>query len=374
MTISIGFLSTYPPTQCGIATFSQSQIGPLVNSGVEVGVVEIVDSRRPAEPVVTHQWVIGQRGAAHGAARALNGFDVAVIQHEYGIFGGRDGRDVLDVLAEVRVPVMTILHTVLTDPTPHQHYVLDQVVKRSAVAITMTETGRQRLIAGWGVDPDKVIVIPHGAHANGAEPGDQPAGDRPTILTWGLIGDGKGIEWAIEALAELTDLDPAPRYRIVGQTHPRVLEREGEAYRQRLLDRVAALGVEHLVEFDATYHDGPTLRSIVRSADFILLPYDSREQVTSGVLTEAVVAGKPVISTAFPHAVELLSDGAGLLVPQRDPQALAAALRRVLTDPPAVAAMAARSRELSGELLWPTVSDRLLSLGESLITARTAVA
>lgn len=374
MSLSFGFLSTYPPTQCGIATFSQSQMTHLQGVGAEVGVVSIVDAPGEAQPLVAHEWVIGQRGASRGAAKALNRFDIAVIEHEYGIFGGRDGRDVLDVMKDLRVPVISVLHTVLTNPSVNQRYVLGEVVKASAVAVTMTETARQRLIAGWGVDPDKVVVIPHGAHANFAEPGDAPPGPRPTVLTWGLIGYGKGIEWAIQALAGLSDLAPAPLYRVVGQTHPRVLEREGEAYRDRLIESTHQLGVESLVEFDAHYHDGRTLRSIVRSADIILLPYDSKDQVTSGVLTEAVVAGKPVVSTAFPHAVELLSHGAGILVPQCDPEAITAALRRLLTEPETRASMAARASEIAPELLWPAVSQRFVALGEGLVRAGRAVA
>ena len=124
-------------------------------------------------------------------------------------------------------------------------------------------------------------------------------------------------------MAGLADLHPAPLYRVVGETHPKVLERDGDAYRERLQALVLELGISPLVEFDGRYLDGPTLRAVVRGADVILLPYDSREQVTSGVLTEAVAAGKPVVSTRFPHAVELLSSGAGLLVPQRDPAATA---------------------------------------------------
>ncbi len=141
---------------------------------------------------------------------------------------------------------------------------------------------------------------------------------RPTILTWGLLGPGKGIEWAIDALAELVDLDPTPRYLVMGETHPRVVNREGEAYRSALQARAASRGIGHLVEFDARYLDLAALGRVVQEADVVLLPYDSREQVTSGVLVEALAAGKPVIATGFPHAVELLGGGAGLIVPHGD--------------------------------------------------------
>jgi glycosyltransferase involved in cell wall biosynthesis len=387
MAVSFGMLSTYPPTQCGLATFSQALTTHLVDCGADVGIVRVVDGPQPAQPRVVHELVIGQRAGAQAAASALNQYDVAIIQHEYGIFGGRDGADVLDVLAEVRVPVISVLHTVLTAPTPHQRRVLAGVIAASSAVVTMTHTARQRLLDGWDVDPGMVMVIAHGAEDNRTPeprndgvtrwedeggsgehpaPADRVAG-RPTILTWGLLGPGKGIEWAVEAMAGLADLDPRPRYCVVGQTHPRVVEWAGEAYRDGLEAQVAELGLADHVAFDGRYLDGPTLRSIVRAADIILLPYDSRDQVTSGVLTEAVVAGKPVVSTSFPHAVELLSSGAGLLVPQGDSGAIQEALRTLLTDPVLTAGMAQRSRSLAPGLLWPAVADQYIAVGEDLL-------
>ena len=194
-------------------------------------------------------------------------------------------------------------------PAPHQHLVLARVVAAATVVVTMTETARTRLIAGWDIDGDKVTVIAHGADDNRADIAGITATKRPTILTWGLLGEGKGIEWALEAMAGLADLTPLPLYRVVGETHPRVVEREGQAYRGRLLAQVDALGISSMVEFDGRYLDAASLQRIVGEADVVLLPYDSRDQVTSGVLTEAVVAGKPVVSTRFPHAVELLEYG-----------------------------------------------------------------
>ena len=196
-------------------------------------------------------------------------------------------------------------------------------------------------------------------------------GARPVILTWGLLGAGKGIEWAISAMSGLADLAPQPIYRVVGQTHPRVVEREGEAYREGLVAQVAALGLSDLVAFDNRYLDGPSLRAIVGSADVVLLPYDSRDQVTSGVLVEAVVAGKPVVSTRFPHAIEVLAGGAGLLVPQRDPDAIGSALRRILTQPALAGSMADTARALAPGLLWSAVAGEYLSVGQDLLVKRT---
>jgi len=262
-----------------------------------------------------------------------------------------------------------VLHTVLTTPTPNQHRVLARLVDRSAALVTMTTTARDRLAAGWGVDPARVSVISHGAEDNRSPDVGVPqrsAALPRTVLTWGLLSEGKGVEWALLALAELRHLTPLPTYLVVGQTHPRVLEREGEAYRDRLVALTRDLDLGGSVRFEGRYLSGPDLRAVVRGADVVLLPYDSKEQVTSGVLTEAVAAGKPVVSTRFPHAVELLSSGAGLLVPQRDPAAIAAALTQVLTVDGVAEAMAAESRRLADSLLWPAVAEQYLDLAASV--------
>jgi glycosyltransferase involved in cell wall biosynthesis len=303
----------------------------------------------------------------------LNDFDVAIVQHEYGIYGGRDGEQVLAVLDALLVPTIVVLHTVLATPTPHQRQILEAVVDAGSAVVIMTQTARQRLVRGYAVDPAKVLVIPHGAAQHRHRSAPVARADRPMLLTWGLLGAGKGIEWAIEAMADLQDLDPLPRYLVAGQTHPRVLERDGEAYRDRLVGRAATLGISHLVDFDPRYLDRDALQRLVQQADVIVLPYDSREQVTSGVLIEAVSAGKPVVSTAFPHAVELLASGAGLVVPQRDPTALAAALRRVLTQARLAGRMSAEANRLAPQLRWPAVADRYRAVADALVPSGALV-
>lgn len=362
MSVSYGVLSTYPPTQCGLATFSNALVDSLSSMDDEVGVVSVVDApETSALPEVAHQWVRGTVGGSAAAAVALNSYDVAIIQHEYGIFGGRDGADVLEVTRALCVPSIVVLHTVLVTPSAHQRAILEELAHTCDTLVTMTQTARQRLIEHYPVDPSRVRVIPHGAADNrstvcGGRP--QPAGGSPVILTWGLLGEGKGIEWAIEAMAHLSDLRPAPRYRVVGQTHPRVLERHGERYRDGLIVRAGQLGLTDSVQFDARYLARPELHRLVQQADVVLLPYDSREQVTSGVLIEAITAGKPVVSTGFPHANELLASGAGLLVERQDPSAIAAALRRVLTEPGLAERMGAEASRIAPELLWPAVAEQ----------------
>jgi glycosyltransferase involved in cell wall biosynthesis len=190
---------------------------------------------------------------------------------------------------------------------------------------------------------------------------------RPTILSWGLLGPGKGIEWAIEALADLRDLEPKPLYIIAGRTHPKVLEREGEHYRQNLLQKVHDLGVSAMVLFDNSYRDQLSLTSLIESADVVVLPYDSKDQATSGVLVDAVAAGRPVVATNFPHAIELLGSGAGVIVNRKDPHAIADALRSIIANPHEAEAMAREARRLADGLSWASVADLYLAMSEMLI-------
>jgi glycosyltransferase involved in cell wall biosynthesis len=227
----------------------------------------------------------------------------------------------------------------------------------------MTDTARQRLIGGYAVDPRKISVIPHGAGSHDDAPREDH--DRPHLLTWGLLGPGKGIEWALRALARLSGSDPAPVYTVAGRTHPKVLEQFGDAYRDSLKNLAAQLGVTDAVRWLDVYLEQAELSRLICSADAVVLPYDSTEQVTSGVLIEAVGAGVPVVATEFPHAVELLADGPGLLVPHQDPEAMAAAIRHLLTQP----GLTGRLTGLAGgpTLRWPAVAARYQALAGRLL-------
>ena len=211
-------------------------------------------------------------------------------------------------------------------------------------------------------------MIPHGADALFAGP-SLVTGDRPLVLTWGLIGPGKGLETVVEAFASLVDLDPRPRYLIAGATHPNVLAHAGEAYRDALVSLVHRHGVEELVEFDDRYLDRENLARMVRSADLVVLPYASLEQVTSGVLVEAIAAGKPVVATRFPHAIELLAGGAGITVPHDNPGALSEALRRVLTDRRLMSQMGRNAQLLANGWYWPTIGRRFETMMSEMAEA-----
>jgi len=375
MSTRFGFVGTFPPTQCGLATFTAALRGALLHSTTDEGwVVRLLDepAPRPGEEVVA-QLIANDSASLHQAAAQLNRCDVAIMQHEYGVYGGSDGSEILHLLDEVQVPCVVVLHTVLTDPTPHQRQVLELVMARADAVVAMTMTARERLAAGYAVDVAKVCIIAHGAPAletTMAEPVFRTG--QFTVLTWGLLGPGKGIEWGIGAMAMLRDLVPMPRYLVAGQTHPKVLRHEGEAYRDRLREQVLDADLGCCVTFDGRYRNTGSLASLVRSADVVLLPYDSTEQVTSGVLIEAVAAGKPVVATQFPHAREVLAGGAGLLVPHRDPAAIAAALRSVIVRGEVMTKITAAAAATAPRLQWPVIADQYRELAGRLITASVA--
>jgi len=373
-TRTFGMLSTFPPTACGIATFAAALSAGLVAHGSEVDVVRCGSAPLLEDALVVTALDDGLAADVARCADALNRMDVVIVQHEYGIYGGADGETVLRVLALIKAPVVLVAHTVVSEPTRGQRSVLERACSLASFVVVMTETARQRLLVGYTVAPDKVVVIPHGATTPAATPASDPperdgGGDAigPRVLTWGLLGPGKGIEWAIDAFAMLDDLVPAPVYVIAGATHPKVVEDAGETYREMLVERAARSGAGERIRFDDSYRDLESLTQLISSADLVLLPYDSVDQVTSGVLVDAVAAGRAVVSTAFPHAVELLATGAGIVVPQRDAAALAGAIRSVLTDRARSSAMSAEARRLAPELSWVAVAGRYDDLAEQLL-------
>ena len=368
---SFGILSTHPPTPCGIATFSAALSDGLEANGAHVTVVRVADEFPSARVNVIGELVNGSQKSVAECSQLLNQSDIAIIQHEYGIYGGPDGDEVVQIMAGLRVPSVVVAHTVLKDPTPHQRSVLEAVVGVADQVVVMSEAAKHRLSDGYAIDRTKVVTIPHGATVPDATTQKRPA--RPMILTWGLLGPGKGIERVIDAMASLKDLPGQPRYLIAGRTHPKVLAAEGEAYREALIEQARRLGVAASVSFDPVYRSPADVIALVQSAAVVVLPYDSKDQVTSGVLVDSVASGRPIVATAFPHALEMLGSGAGTVVAHDDPDAMVGALRRLLTDPRVAGSMAAESRELAPAMAWPIVANTYVALAQRLLGARLAL-
>lgn len=376
---SVGILSTFPPTRCGLATFSEALAGALVDAhGASVSTVRVMDelavpgSTPPMRGVeVVAELTAGDPASIAGAAAALNRSDVAVIQHEYGIFGGADGDEVIAVMEELVVPVIVVLHTVLETPSERQRLVLERVAALADAVVVMTAVAHEILERRYSVDQRKVGVIAHGVPVWTAGPDRAGDDDRRQIITWGLIGPGKGIEWGIRAMAHLRDAGVRARYTVHGQTHPKVVAHQGEAYRESLAALVAELGLTDEVVLDGRYLDPSQLAAAIAEADAVLLPYDSRNQVTSGVLVEALAAGRPVVATSFPHALELLGGRRGRAVAHQDPAAMAQALEEVLRDAGSAADELGASVDPT-VLSWPEAAGRFLALAERLRLERAA--
>lgn len=363
MSPSIAMVSTYPPTQCGIATFARSLGNALVTAGGEVDIVGLGSAADKA-PGVDH--VHRNADDVPRTSRFLNDHDAVILQHEFGIYDGLDGEGVLAILGETAVPVISVLHTVPAAPTARQRHVLQSLLDGSDALVVLSHSADRALRRHYRVRPGSVQVIPHGAPDLGRLRGSAVEPARPRMLTWGLLSRGKGIEWGIHALSLLSDIFPTVEYVIAGCTHPKVREHEGERYRYELMTLAEHLDVADQVRFIDGYLDDESLADLIASSSAYLLAYDSTDQITSGVLTEAMVAGGPVIATPFPHAVELLGNGTGMLVRHRDPRSIAEAFTLVIDDPDRAQEMRSLAAALSQGFLWPNVGEAYICLATDL--------
>ncbi len=275
---------------------------------------------------------------AQGAELLNNaGFDVVSLQHEYGIFGGQAGANIVDLLSRLEMPVVTTLHTVLAKPTPIQHDVTRRIIDASAKIVIMSETARELLRSVHDVPAHKIDVIPHGIpdfpflepHHAKVEFGFE---EKKIILTFGLLSPNKGIEIMLDAMPSIVKSCPNAVYVILGATHPNLVRDQGEAYRDSLIARVRELGIGDCVVFFNQFVDQATLLNFISMCDVYVTPYLNEAQMTSGTLAYSFGLGKAVVSTPYWHAKELLSDGRGILVPFGDAKALSTEISGLLTN------------------------------------------
>ncbi len=364
-------VSTFPPRACGIGTFAADLKATLAGTD-SVRVADLVavvnEPSSPQRRGLLATIAQAVRGDYVRTARMLGRLDVDVVllQHEYGIFGGRDGEYVLSFARELAQPLVVTLHTVLSEPTPHQAEVLTELCAEAELVIVMTETARRLLVDSGACAEEKVRIVPHGAPARitaraASErqlPTRRPWDDQTLRLsTFGLISPGKGLETVIDAMPAMLERHPGITYTIAGRTHPDVAHREGERYRLMLERRVLELGLDAHVEFDDRFLTVDELSDLLARTDVFVTPYCSREQIASGALTFAIAAGCAVVSTPYWYAEEMLASGAGLLVPFRDPDALAEAVCSYLERPETLAAARAEAQRIGSALAWPAVAE-----------------
>lgn len=378
-------VSTYPPRACGLATFTSDLRGALLEADhtSEVLVAAVVDDGpAPAAPEVALTLRQHHREDYARAAADLGrlGADVVLIEHEYGIFGGDDGAHVLDLTRALDLPHVVTLHTVLSRPSPGQAAVLAGLAAGAEELTVFTATAREALAGAGVVDHERITVVNHGAPARllrrsghdlqdpPGEPAAPTVGElrahrgRRLLSTFGLLSPGKGIEVVLRALPEVVAAHPDVLYVVAGRTHPEVVRREGEGYRRALEELARDLGVDDHVLFLDRYLDIDEIHGLLARTVLFLTPYRSPEQVVSGVLTFAVVAGCPVVSTPYSYATELLSTGAGSLVPFDDPVALGDAVLHLLGDDVALRAAARAAHTLGTQLTWPAVGRETLKV------------
>lgn len=357
----VALIGNFTPRRCGIATFT-ADVFASIAADVDCTVIAMQDAKDDLVYGAPVNQVIRQNVPEDyvAAARALNedGVDVVSVQHEFGIFGGSAGEYLLHFLDALKCPVVTTLHTVLKEPDADQCRVLSAILRRSARVIVMSELGRAILIGRYNADPAQILVVPHGAPDRPFLPPDGAKtrfgfADREVLLTFGLLSPNKGIESVIRALPDIVRSCPRALYVVLGATHPHQRLRDGETYREGLRALADDLGVGAHVRFVDKYVGQEELLDYLTAADIYVTPYLNPAQITSGTLSYAVALGKPVVSTPYWHAEELLSEGVGELVPFNDSAAMAGAISRLLVDRERRDAMAHRAYARGRATIWP---------------------
>ena len=368
----VAFIGNSLPRRCGIATFTTDLQQAIAASRdvADTAIVAMNDGICVYDYPATVRLQIhdGEPEQYQRAARFLNAgqFDVVCLQHEFGIFGGEAGAHILGLLANLTVPLVTTLHTVLAAPTPAQRRVLRKIADLSATVVVMAEKGRQLLNTGYDIAPHKIEVIPHGIpDCAYAEPDAAKRRhgfeNKAVILTFGLLSPNKGVENVIEAMPAILESRPDAVYVVLGATHPNLVRREGEVYRTSLQARAAALGIAAHVLFLDRFVDQATLVDFISMCDVYVTPYLNESQMTSGTLAYSFGVGKAVVSTPYWHARELLADGRGVLVPFADSRAIGTAIAALLTDDVRRNALRKEAYSHSRSMTWQRCAERYLA-------------
>lgn len=376
--INILFLSTYPPRACGIATFTQDLISELQKTGrVNAAVAAISDSDYSYPPIVRFTIEQQNEDAYAEAAEKINnsGFDLLMVEHEYGIFGGKWGKYLLNLTKHLKIPYFMTLHTVLPNPSDQQREIMSRLASGSRKIITMAGNTVDILNEVYQIDREKIEVVHHGVP-------EYPAAERDTlkkelgltgrfiVSTFGLISPGKGLEYGIEAIARVAKKHPEILYLILGQTHPVVKRTDGEKYREKLERTVKNFGLEEKVRFVNRYLKIEEIIRYLQLSDVYMTPYLGKDQAVSGTLAYAAGYGRVIISTPYLYAQEMLSGGRGLLADFRNPAALAEQIEKVMLHPKQQEKMERRTRELGKTMYWSQVALNYLRIFQTELQER----
>jgi len=379
---AIAFISTYPPRRCGIATFT-SDLVLAVRRATEGRLRTVVMAVDDPEEDLSYPDEVEDALSQHDNAEYVRGAEflnynnvrVVSLQHEFGIFGGHDGSYVLDLLRELRCPIISTFHTVLKEPSESQRAVMREMIVLSSLLVVMSERAVRFLQEVYDAPEQKIRLIHHGVpEIPLVEPQlykeQFEMTGRELILTFGLLNPGKGIEYALQALPPVVEEYPDLCYIVLGATHPNILKEQGESYRLSLQRLARSLGLQKNVLFADRFAALEELCEFLKATDIYLTPYLNREQITSGTLAYALGAGKPIVSTRYWYAEELLAEDRGTLVDFRDPEGMGKAILSLLSDPAKLREMRANAYEFSRRMTWGEVGRRYLETFREAITTR----
>ncbi|MGA6120988.1 glycosyltransferase family 4 protein [Sphingobacterium anhuiense] len=375
--MKIAIIGTYPPRQCGIATFSHDLYHSLPRSlANEHHIFAVSDGSEYVFPEeVTYIIEKENLDSYIQAADVINNaFDACIIQHEYGIFGGETGSYIIDLLQHLNVPVLTNLHTVLEHPHHNEYRILRELAQYSSKITVMTSRAINMLETIYQIDRNQVSLIPHGVPNFDCdqEMAKRKLGfqNKKVMLSFGFLGKSKGFETAIQAVSEIENDDFV--YIILGSTHPNVLKHEGDSYRHDLMDMVMALNIGHKVQFVNQFASEKLLKEYLSACDIYVTPYPNENQISSGTLSFALGAGAACISTPYWYAKDLLADDRGLFFPFNDAHALSSVVNDLLDQPEKMHYYRNNALEYGKQMSWANVGKKQFQLLNELCTAPKA--
>ncbi len=370
---SIVLIGNHLPRQCGIATFTTHLLESIALNAPDKACWAVAMNDRPegyAYPSQVrfeiNQIQLNEYGLAADLCN-LNHVDAVCLQHEYGIFGGKRGSFIIDLLRDLKMPVVTTLHTILKDPTLQDRHIMMQLAEFSDRLVVMSERSVEFLRDIYQVPEEKIVLIHHGIPdvpfvESDAYKDKFGVSGKKIILTFGLLSPGKGIEVVIDALPEIVKAHPQVIYMVVGATHPHLKMEQGEDYRNSLHLRAKALGVADHVVFHDRFVADEYLLEFIGAADIYVTPYQNEAQIISGTLAYALGMGKAVVSTPYWHAQELLADDRGRLIPFRDSEAMAREVIDLLDHPDECRAIQERAYQYGRQMIWSDVGRRYLDI------------
>ncbi|WP_422447214.1 glycosyltransferase family 4 protein [Thermoanaerobacterium sp. DL9XJH110] len=379
--MNLAILTTYPPRECGIASFSKDLRDNLVmwDQNVKILAVSDKNSSYKYPPEVVFELCEDKKDDYHLAAEFVNtaDLDAVFVEHEYGIFGGNDGSFVLDFVVNLEKPFILNTHTVLPAPGFRQRGILSRLGQKATAVICMTRRSAELLNRVYRVPMEKIYVVPHGVPIFKEKPREAlkkayGIAGRPLVTTFGFIGPGKGIELGIKAISYLREKYPDIVYLVAGETHPNLMKKMGEVYRESLVELIETLRLEENIRFINRYISLDELGEILFMTDVYLTPYPHRNQAVSGTLSYAIGCGRAIVSTPYDYSLEVLSDGRGLVASEANPEKIASLIDSILSNPQLKSQLEKRAAKLGRTMFWPEVARSYVNILENILQIKAS--